>query len=86
VETSFDPAVPYRGAVIGIDLNDGVEKMVHMALTAFCEHHLTDTPLALFLIWNQEDPLQQQRQNTMCDMTSPQFSVPCSRLAKYTRY
>jgi hypothetical protein len=47
--------------------------MVHMALKAFCERHLTDTidtPLALLPIQNQEDPLWQQRHNTVCDMTS----------------
>jgi hypothetical protein len=89
VEILFDPAAPYRVAIIGIDLDDGIEKMVHMALTAFCERHLTDTagtPLALLPIQNQEDPLWQQHHNTVCDMTIPQFSVLCSRLAKYTRY
>jgi hypothetical protein len=56
----FDPAEPYLGVVIGIGLDDGVEKMAHIALTTFCERHLTGTagtPLALLLIRNQEDPL-----------------------------
>jgi hypothetical protein len=89
VEIPSDRAAPHRGSVIGIDLDDGVEKMAHMALIAFCEHHLTDTagtPLVHLLIQNQENPLWQQSHNTVCDMTNTQFSIPCSRLAKYTRY
>jgi hypothetical protein len=47
----FNPTAPFRGAIIGNDLDDTVEKMVHMALTKLCGRNLAntaDTPLALF--------------------------------------
>jgi hypothetical protein len=55
---------------MGNDLDDGVEKMVHVALTAFGECHLVDTadtPLALLQIRNQEEPLWQQCHNMVCE-------------------
>jgi hypothetical protein len=81
VEIPFDPMAPFRG--------DAVEKMVHMALTALCKHSLTitaDTPLAVFPIRNQEEPVWLQHHKAVCDITSLQFSFQCSHLAKYTRY
>jgi hypothetical protein len=60
VDIPFNPIVLYRGAVIAIDLDDGVEKMAQMTHIAFCERHLADTastPLALLSIQKQEDPL-----------------------------
>jgi hypothetical protein len=43
VEIPIDPAAPWSRAVIRGDLNDTVEKMARMALTAMCERHLVDT-------------------------------------------
>jgi predicted N-acyltransferase len=89
VETPFDPMAPFRGAVIGNDIDDAVKKMVHVALMTLCERSLAvtvDAPLALFLIRNQEEPVWQQHHEAVCDITSPQFSFQCSHLAKYTRY
>jgi hypothetical protein len=80
---------PFRGAVIGNDIDDAVKKMVHVALMTLCERSLAitvDAPLALFLIRNQEEPVWQQHHEAVCDITSPQFSFQCSHLAKYTRY
>jgi hypothetical protein len=59
VEISFDPKVPWTGAVIGSEVDDAVEKMEHVALTSLCERSLAataDMPIALFLIRDQEDP------------------------------
>jgi hypothetical protein len=73
LEIPFDTTAPFRGAIISSDLDDGVEKMTHLALTAFCECHLTDTTdslLALLTIWNQEEPLWQQCDNIVCDITN----------------
>jgi hypothetical protein len=89
VEIPFNPMAPFRGAIISNDIDDTVEKMVHMALTALCKHSLTitaDTPLAVFPIHNQEEPVWLKHHKAVCDITSLQFSFQCSHLAKYTRY
>jgi hypothetical protein len=73
VEIPFDPTTLFRGAIFDNDVDDPIEKMVHVALTARCQHSLAvtaDTPLALFLICNQEDPMWQQCQEDVCDITS----------------
>jgi hypothetical protein len=59
VEIPIDPAAPWTGAIIGSEADNAVEKMAHLALTAMCEQRLADTadtPIALFLIRDQEDP------------------------------
>jgi hypothetical protein len=46
--------------VIGIELDDTVEQMAHVALTSFCVSHLADTtamPIALFLVRYRGDPM-----------------------------
>jgi hypothetical protein len=55
VEIPLDPTAPWKGAVIGSEVDDAIEKMAHVALTSLCERSLatiTDTPIALFLICN----------------------------------
>jgi hypothetical protein len=58
MEIPVNPTAPWTGAVVGGDWDDAVEKMAHVALTAMCEQRLadmTDTRIALFSIWDQED-------------------------------
>jgi hypothetical protein len=43
VEIPTDPIVPWKGAIIGSDVDDAVERMAHVALTDLCERHLMDT-------------------------------------------
>jgi hypothetical protein len=33
VEIPFDPTAPWKGAVVGRDIDDTIEKMAHVALT-----------------------------------------------------
>jgi hypothetical protein len=64
VEIPFDPMALWKGVIISNEVDDAIEKIAHMALTSLCECSLTatvDTPLALFLIFNQEEPERQQR-------------------------
>jgi hypothetical protein len=59
VEISFDPTTLWKGAIVGSEVDNGIEKMAHVALTSLCEHSLAataDMPLALFLIRNQDEP------------------------------
>jgi hypothetical protein len=37
VEITVDPVAPLTGAVVGGDMDDAVEKMAHVALTAMSE-------------------------------------------------
>jgi hypothetical protein len=89
VEIGFDPIVPWKGAIIGSKVDDAIEKMAHMALTSLCECSLaatTDTPIALFLIRNQEEPEWKQCHKVICDLTSPHFNVGWAQMAKYSWY
>jgi hypothetical protein len=51
VEISVNPVAAWTGAVVGGDLDNAVEKIAHVALTAMCEQRLSDTadiPITLF--------------------------------------
>jgi hypothetical protein len=51
VEIPLNPMAPCRGAIIGHEVDDVIEKMAHVALTSLCERSLTtttDMPIALF--------------------------------------
>jgi hypothetical protein len=53
VEKPINPTSLWTRVVIGGDMDDAVEKMAHMALSAMCEQHLVDTantPITLFPI------------------------------------
>jgi len=89
VEIPFDPTAPWTGSVVGSEIDDAVEKMAHVALTALCEHSLAATaamPIALFPIPDQEDPEWQQRLEAVSDLESPRFSAGWAAMAKYARY
>jgi hypothetical protein len=56
VEIPFDPTALWKGAVVGSEVDDTIEKMAHMALILLCERSLADTSIALFPIRDQDDP------------------------------
>jgi hypothetical protein len=83
----IDPLEPWSGSVIGSEPNTAIEIMAHTALTYLSESHLTATaalPIALLLIWNQENPVWQQCLEDMFDHEDPHFSVAIASLAKYS--
>jgi hypothetical protein len=60
----FDPTEPWSGSAIGSDPDTGIEMMAHIALTSLCEDRLTAMtalPITLLPIWDQENPIWQQR-------------------------
>jgi hypothetical protein len=64
--------------VVRGDLEDAIEKMAHVALTAVCEKCLTDTadmPIALFPIQDQDEPVWHHRLVAACDLTREQFNT-----------
>jgi hypothetical protein len=54
VEIPVECTTPWTRANIGSEVDDVIEKMAHVALTALCVRRLTDTPIALFSICDQE--------------------------------
>jgi hypothetical protein len=63
--------------------------MVHVALTSQCKHSLAataDMPIALFPIWNQDEPEWLQCLEAMCDLTSLNYSASAAQMSKYVRY
>jgi hypothetical protein len=89
MEIPVKAMAPWKGAVVGNEVDDAVKKMAHVALTALCERHLIDTadmPIALFPIHNQEEPEWRLCREVVCDLTSPHFSAGWVQMAKYTRY
>jgi hypothetical protein len=60
--------------------------MAHVALSAPGERRLTDTPITLFLIGDQEEPEWRQRLEAACDLSSLQFNVGWAQMAKYAQY
>jgi hypothetical protein len=60
VTIPFDSMEPWSGSVISSEPDTSVELMAHIALTSLCEDRLTAIaalPIALLLIWNQENPI-----------------------------
>jgi hypothetical protein len=89
VTLPFNPTEPWSGFVIGSEPDTSVEMMVHIALTSLCEDRLTATtalPIALLLIWNQENPVWQQQLEAVFDLKGPHFHTGMTSLAKYTQY
>jgi hypothetical protein len=89
VTIPFDPARPWSGSVIDSGPDTGIEMMVHIALTSLCEDRLTATaalPIALLLIWDQENPIWQQHLVDVSDLKGPHFHAGMTSLARYAQY
>jgi hypothetical protein len=82
----FDPIEPWSGSIIGSEPDNSVELMAHIALTSLCEDRLAATaalPIALLPIRNQENPIWQQRLESVSDLKGPHFHAGMTSLAKY---
>jgi hypothetical protein len=82
----FDPTEPWSGSVIDSEPDTSVKMMAHIALTSLCEDRLTATvalPIVLLLIWNQENPIWQQRLEAVSDLDGPHFHAGMTSLARY---
>jgi hypothetical protein len=58
------------------DMSDTLEMVAHQALEMFCEQHLSDTtntPIALFPIWDRGDQTWQRSMKAACDEKQPTF-------------
>jgi hypothetical protein len=66
----FDPTEWWLASVIGSEPDTGVELMAHIALTSLCEECLVAMvalPIMILSIWNQENPVWQQRLEAVSD-------------------
>jgi hypothetical protein len=85
----FNPTEPWSGSVIGSEPDTGIEMMTHNALTSLCEDRLAATaalPIALLLIWNQENLVWQQHLEAMSDLKGPHFHTGMTSLTRYAQY
>jgi hypothetical protein len=89
VTIPFDPTKPWSGSVIGRKPDTGIEMMAHITLTYLCEDRLTATialNIVLPLIQNLENPVWQQRIESVSDLRSPHFHAGMTLLARYAQY
>jgi hypothetical protein len=85
----FDPVRPWSGSIIDSEPDTGIEMMSHIALTSLCEDRPTATaalPIALLPIWDQENPVWQQRLAAVSDLKGPHFHAGMTSLARYAQY
>jgi hypothetical protein len=72
----FDPMESWSGSVIGSEPDTSIELMAHKTLTSLSEDRLAATtalPIALLPIWNQENPIWQQRLEAVSNLMGPHF-------------
>jgi hypothetical protein len=84
----IDPMEPWLGSIIYSEPDAIIEMMAHATLTYLNESRLTATTalrIALLLIWNQENPIWQQRLGAVSDLEDPHFHVGMTSLAKYAQ-
>jgi hypothetical protein len=84
----FDLVRPWSGSVIDSEPDTGIEMMTHIALTSMCEDRLTATaalPIALLLIWDQENPVWQQRLAAVSDLVNLQHNTTKIGIQQRTR-
>jgi hypothetical protein len=89
VTIPFDPTELWSGSIIGSEPDTGVELMAHITLTSFCEDRLAATaglPITFLPIWNQENPVWQQRLEAVSNLKGPHFHAGMTSLAKYAQY
>jgi hypothetical protein len=85
----FNPTEPWSGSAIDNEPDTGVELMVHIALTSFCEDLLTATaalPIARLPIQDQENPIWQQHLEAMSNLKGRHFYAGMTSLARYAQY
>jgi hypothetical protein len=80
----FDPARLWSWSIIDSEPGTGIEMMAHIALTSLCEDRLTAT--TALPIWNQENPIWQQRLAAVSDLKGPHFHAGMTLLARYAQY
>jgi hypothetical protein len=89
VTIPFDHTRPWSGSVIDSEPDTGIEMMAHIALTSLCEDRLTATatlPIALLLIWDQENPVWQQHLVAVSNLKGPHFHAGMTSLGRYAQY
>jgi hypothetical protein len=82
------PEEPWSVTIMGVELDDTVDKMAHFALASLCGSHLVDTaatPFMLFLFHYQGDPMWQQRFEAVSDPEGPHYHAGMAVMAEYAR-
>jgi hypothetical protein len=85
----ISPTEPWGMTVIGVELDETIEQVAHVALTALCGSRLNDTaamPIAVFLICEKEEPMWGQRIWDMTDPEGPHFHASMAVMTKCVPY
>jgi hypothetical protein len=79
---------PWTVTVIGVELDDTIDKMTHFSLASLCGSRLADTTamlLALFLFRYQGDPVWQQHFEVVSDPEGPHYHTGMAAMAEYAQ-
>jgi hypothetical protein len=82
------PEEPWTITVMGVELDETIDKTAHFALTSLCGSRLADTvvtPLALFPFRYQGDPVWQQHFEAISDPKGPHYHVGMAAMAGYAQ-
>jgi hypothetical protein len=89
VTIPFDPMESWSESLISREPNTGVDLMAHMALTSLPDSRLTATialPITVLPIQNQENPIWQQRLESVSNVKGPHFHTGMTSFARYVQY
>jgi hypothetical protein len=82
------PEEPWSVTIMGVELDDTVDKTVHFALASLCGNRLADTaatPFVLFLFCYQGDPMWQQHFEAVSDPEGSQYHASMAAMAEYAQ-
>jgi hypothetical protein len=85
----LNPTEPWMATVIGVELDETVERTAQVALTSLCESSHVDTAamsITLFPIRNQEDLVWKQRLKAVSNPEGPHFHTGMAALARYVQH
>jgi hypothetical protein len=84
----IQPEEPWTIIVVGVELDDTINKTAHFTLASLCGSHLADTAtmlLALFLFRYQGDPVWQQHFAAIFNPEGPHYHAGTAVMAEYAQ-
>jgi hypothetical protein len=82
----LNPVEPWMATIIGIELDDTIERTAQVTLSSLCCSHLADVVvmlITLFLIHYRRDPVWEQRLEAISDLEGPHFHIGMAATAEY---
>jgi hypothetical protein len=88
VSIPIRPEEPWSVTIMGVELDDTVDKTAHFTLASLRGSRLTDTavtPLMLFPFRSQGDPMQQQHFEAVCDPKGLHYHTCMAAMVEYAQ-